>query len=146
MDRISDCLGGWLNADGRLRQINHVTWTKSDIHHGGSSQIQNALQAQKIPVGLAFMIFCQNFAGAIFVVVGNVIFTQCLAMEIRAYAPSVSVGATLAAGASPGAVRALVSPGSPELKGVLLAFSNIIDKVFYLLITCCCAGFLAALG
>lgn len=92
------------------------------------------------------MIFCQNFTGAVFVVVGNVIFTQCLTSEIRAHAPSVSPKAALAAGASPGAARALVPPGSPELSGVLLAFANSVDKVFYLLIACCLGGLLSALG
>lgn len=104
------------------------------------------LPAQKIPVGIAFMIFCQNFAGAIFVVVGEVIFTQRLVEEIKAHAHSVSIEAALAAGASSSAVRALVPAGSPELAGVLLAFANSLDKVFYLLMACCLAGLVAALG
>jgi hypothetical protein len=108
--------------------------------------VQNALPAQKIPVGIAFTIFCQNFASAVFLVVSNVIFTQSLTSEIRAHAPSVSLEAALAAGASPSAVRALVPAGSPELGGVLLAFSNSVDKVFYLTIACCLGGLFSALG
>jgi hypothetical protein len=92
------------------------------------------------------MIFCQNFASAVFLVVSNVIFTQSLTSEIRAHAPSVSLEAALAAGASPSAVRALVPAGSPELGGVLLAFSNSVDKVFYLIMACCLGGLLSALG
>jgi hypothetical protein len=97
-------------------------------------------------IGIAFMVFCQNFAGAVFVVVGEVIFTQRLAEEIKVHAPSVSIEAALAAGVSSSAVRALVPAGSPELAGVLLAFSNSIDKVFYLLMGCCLAGLVAAFG
>lgn len=108
--------------------------------------MQHTLSAHEIPVGIAFTIFCQNFAGAVFVVVANVIFTQCLTTEVRAHAPSVSVKAALAAGASPGAVRALVPAGSPELGGVLLAFSNTVDYVFYLLMACCLGGLLSAFG
>lgn len=92
------------------------------------------------------MISCQNFAGAIFVVVGEVIFRQRLVKEINAHAPSVSIEAALAAGASSSAVRALVPAGSPDLAGVLLAFSSSLNKVFYLLMTCCLAGLVAALG
>ncbi|KAL3472453.1 major facilitator superfamily-domain-containing protein [Aspergillus californicus] len=112
----------------------------------GLIAIQNLLPPQKIPVGIAFMIFCQNFAGAVFVSVGEVIFTQQLAKQILAHAPSVSVQAALDAGASASAVRALVPSGSPDLPGVLLAFSNSVDKVFYLLMALCLAGFVAAFG
>ncbi|KAF2177954.1 efflux pump protein [Zopfia rhizophila CBS 207.26] len=112
----------------------------------GIIAIQNVLPVQKIPVGIAFMIFCQNFAGAIFVVVGEVIFTQQLVEEIKVHAPSVSIKAALAAGASSSAVRALVPAGSPELAGVLLALSNSLNKVFYLLMACCLAGLVATLG
>ena len=77
---------------------------------------------------------------------GNVVFTQSLTSEIRTHAPSVSLKAALAAGASPNAVRALVPAGSPELGGVLLAFSNSVNKVFYLLMGCCLGGLLSALG
>ncbi|KAF2811345.1 efflux pump protein [Mytilinidion resinicola] len=112
----------------------------------GLIAVQNALPPQKLPVALAFLIFCQNFAGAVFIEVANVIFTQSLASEIRAHAPSVSPKAALAAGASPSAVRALVPKGSPELGGVLLAFANSVDKVFYMLIACCLGGLLCAPG
>ena len=117
-----------------------------NVWRQGIIAIQNVLPVQKIPVGIAFMISCQNFAGAIFVVVGEVIFRQRLVKEINAHAPSVSIEAALAAGASSSAVRALVPAGSPDLAGVLLAFSSSLDKVFYLLMTCCLAGLVAALG
>jgi len=41
------------------------------------------------------MIFCQNFAAAIFVVVGAMIFRQRLVEELKAHAPSVSIEAAL---------------------------------------------------
>ncbi|OLN93195.1 putative HC-toxin efflux carrier TOXA 19 [Colletotrichum chlorophyti] len=112
----------------------------------GVVAVQNALPAHQIPIGIAFTIFCQNFAGAIFVVVGNVVFSQALTSEIRAHAPSVSLDAAFAAGARPSAIRALVPPGSPEIGGVLLAFSNSINKVFYMLVACCGGGLLVSLG
>ncbi|RAH82442.1 efflux pump protein [Aspergillus japonicus CBS 114.51] len=115
----------------------------------GIIAIQNHLPVHLIPIGIAFMIFCQNFAGAVFVVVAEVIFRQQLVKEIRLHAPQVSVDAALAAGASASSVRALVSEGSgssAELVGVLLAFANSLDKVFYLLMACCLTGCVAAFG
>ncbi|KAF2488702.1 MFS multidrug transporter [Lophium mytilinum] len=112
----------------------------------GIIAVQNALPPQKIPVGIAFVIFCQNLAGAIFIQVGNAIFTRSLASELRAHAPSVSPEAAFHAGASPSAVRALVPKGSPELDGVLQAFANSIDKVFYMAAAICLGGMLCAMG
>ncbi|ETS76724.1 hypothetical protein PFICI_12111 [Pestalotiopsis fici W106-1] len=108
--------------------------------------VQNVLTAHQIPVGVAFLIFCQNFSGAVLVVVGSVIFTNELVSELATYAPSVSSVAALAAGASADAVRALVPAGSDELDGVLLAYSLAISKVFYLLVACSLVGLISSFG
>lgn len=108
--------------------------------------VQNVLTAHQIPVGVAFLIFCQNFSGAIFVVVATVIFTQDLVSELAIRAPSVSSEAALAAGASADAVRALVPAGSPELDGLLLAYSLAISKVFYLLVALSLVGMVTGFG
>ncbi|KAH6658391.1 major facilitator superfamily domain-containing protein [Truncatella angustata] len=112
----------------------------------GLIAVQNVLSPHQIPVGVAFLIFCQNFSGAVFVVVGSVIFTQSLVSEVQTHAPSVSPEAALAAGASAGAVRALVPAGGEELDGLLLAFSNSFNKVFYLLIAISFVGLFSAFG
>ncbi|KAK6075329.1 MFS multidrug transporter [Seiridium cupressi] len=93
----------------------------------GVVAVQNVLSPHQIPVGVAFLIFCQNFSGAIFVVVGTVIFTQSLVSELAVHASSVSPEAALAAGASASAVRSLVPAGSSELDGVLVSFANAIS-------------------
>ncbi|KAM0813450.1 putative Major facilitator superfamily domain-containing protein [Seiridium cardinale] len=112
----------------------------------GLVAIQNVLSPHQIPVGVAFLIFCQNFSGAIFVVVGTVIFTQSLVSELAVHAPSVSPEAALAAGASASAVRSLVPAGSSELDGVLVSFANAVSKVFYLLVACSLVGLVSAFG
>lgn len=112
----------------------------------GMIAVQNVLTAHQIPVGVAFLIFCQNFSGAIFVVVATVIFTQDLVSELAIRAPSVSSEAALAAGASADAVRALVPAGSPELDGLLLAYSLAISKVFYLLVALSLVGMVTGFG
>ncbi|KAI0123493.1 major facilitator superfamily domain-containing protein [Xylariales sp. AK1849] len=112
----------------------------------GMIAVQNALPPEQIPTALAFLIFGQNFAASIFIVIATVIFTQSLVSEIAIHAPSVAPEAALAAGASSSAVRALVPVGSPELEGVLLALSNSVNKIFYLLVACSVVGFVAAFG
>ncbi|KAI1762733.1 putative MFS multidrug transporter [Hypoxylon sp. FL1150] len=100
----------------------------------GLIALQNSLTPTESARGVAFFIFCQNFAAAVFAVVANTIFTQTLLKQIAALAPSVDPASALAAGGSAAAVRALVPPGSPELGNVLLAFANSFDTVCYLII------------
>lgn len=107
---------------------------------------QHVLSPKDIPVGVAFLMFCQNFAGSVLVVVATAIFDQALTTEIQTHAPSVEPAAALAAGASASAVRSLVPAGSSELAGVLLAFSNSINKVFYLCLACSAVACFSALG
>jgi hypothetical protein len=139
------------NADGistPLIQFSYLKKEKAGANLPAQSLVaaQNALAANQIPMGMAFMIFCQNFAGASLVVAATAIFGAVLTTEIQAGAPSVSPAAALAAGASASAVRALVPAGSPELEGLLLAFSNAINHVFYLCVGCSIVVFLTAWG
>ena len=88
----------------------------------------------------------ENLVAAIFTIVGNVIFTHTLTRQVSVLAPSVSPEAALAVGGGAEAVRALLPPGSPELYGLLLAFSNSVNAVFYLLAPLAVVSFTAAWG
>ncbi|KAK7703229.1 hypothetical protein SLS64_009206 [Diaporthe eres] len=88
----------------------------------------------------------ENLVAAIFTIVGNVIFTQTLTRRVSVLAPSVSPEAALAVGGGAEAVRALLPPGSPELDGLLLAFSDSVNAVFYLLTALAVVSFTAAWG
>ncbi|KAI2602464.1 putative MFS multidrug transporter [Hypoxylon sp. NC1633] len=112
----------------------------------GVVALQNNLPPSQSALGLAFLIFTQNFASAIFSVVGNVIFTQTLLKQMASLAPSVNPNAALAAGGSAAAVRALVPPGSPELGNVILAYSNAFDSVCYMLLSLAILSSMAASG
>ncbi|KAI2641357.1 putative MFS multidrug transporter [Hypomontagnella submonticulosa] len=112
----------------------------------GVIAIQNNLPPAQGALGIAFLIFCQNFSAAVFSVVGNTIFTQTLLKQISILAPSVDPTSALAAGGSAEAVRALVPLGSPELDGVILSFSDAFDTVCYFLIACASLSFVAAWG
>ncbi|KAJ0384262.1 hypothetical protein COL922a_008775 [Colletotrichum nupharicola] len=108
--------------------------------------VQNAVTPAQSPSAIAFLLFVENLASAIFTVVGNVIFTQTLTRQVSILAPSVSPEAALAVGGSAEAVRGLLPPGSPELHGLLLAFSDSINAVFYLLVALGAVSFAASWG
>lgn len=108
--------------------------------------IQNNMPGRQIPVAIAFQVFCQNIMGACLLAVSSVIFTQSLAAELAQHAPSVTSAAASAAGGSAAAVRALLPAGSPELEGLLLAYSNSINRVFYMLAALSVVSFVAAWG
>lgn len=74
------------------------------------------------------LVFCQNFGGAVMVVVAQTIFTNSLRQTLPSYAPSVNVGAVIAAGAT--GMRHILP--SNELGAVLLAYSISLDRIFYL--------------
>ncbi|OTA98460.1 hypothetical protein M426DRAFT_325963 [Hypoxylon sp. CI-4A] len=112
----------------------------------GVITIQNSLPPSQSALGLAFLIFCQNFSAAVFSVVANVIFDQSLQKQIVKLVPSVDPAVALAAGGSAEAVRALVPAGSPELANVLLAFANSFDTVCYLIVAAASLSFMASWG
>jgi hypothetical protein len=97
-------------------------------------------------VAMAFLIFLQNFGTSVVIVLSNTIFTQTLTRAITKYAPSVSSQAALLAGSDPRAVRALVIAHENELNGVLLAYSESLRNVFYLLVGISGAAVLLSLG
>ncbi|KAF4872290.1 Efflux pump mokI [Colletotrichum siamense] len=108
--------------------------------------VQNAVTPAQSPSAIAFLLFVENLASAVFTVVGNVIFTQTLTRQVSILAPSVSPEAALAVGGSAEAVRSLLPAGSPELHGLLLAFSDSINAVFYLLVALGAVSFAASWG
>ncbi|KAI0445467.1 major facilitator superfamily domain-containing protein [Xylaria telfairii] len=108
--------------------------------------IQNALPPKQSQLGVSFLVFCQTFSAAVFVVVGNTIFTQSLINETRRLVPSVNPADVLRAGGSAEAIRSLVPPASPELAALLRAFSNAFDIVCYLMIALASISVFASFG
>ncbi|KAK0642638.1 Efflux pump mlcE [Lasiodiplodia hormozganensis] len=111
--------------------------------------IQTAIPTSTIPIGMACVIFFQNFGTSVAVVISNTIFTQALTSTIPRYAPSVSPHAALSAGSSAEAVRMLVPAGRPdELNGILRAYSESLRNVFYFLVglAACATAFSLGMG
>ncbi|KAL5418675.1 hypothetical protein PMIN04_007235 [Paraphaeosphaeria minitans] len=108
---------------------------------------QSALPLRLIPVSLALIIFVHNLAGAIFLVVANTIFTQCLVKKLGQYAPSISPQAALEAGSSADAVRKLVDPSKPwEVDGVLNAYSESLKNIWLMLVAFAGLAFICSFG
>ncbi|KAI1146469.1 major facilitator superfamily domain-containing protein [Nemania diffusa] len=108
--------------------------------------IQNALPPKQSQLGVSFLIFCQTFSAAVFVVVGNTIFTQSLINETIRLVPSISPTDVLRAGGSAQAIRSLVPPKSPELAALLKVFSISFDTVCYLMIALAGISVFASFG
>lgn len=77
---------------------------------------------------MAVLVFVQNLIPAIILVLYNVIFDESLKSQIALQAPNANATAVIQAGAS--GFRAIVQP--THLQSVLVAYSNSIDRVFYL--------------
>jgi hypothetical protein len=80
---------------------------------------------------MSLLIFCQNLAGSVAVIIATTIFTQSLLKDLPILAPSASPEAAIRSGTGAGAVRGLLPVGSPELDGLLRAYSYAVDKTFY---------------
>lgn len=112
----------------------------------GLVAIQNSLPPKQSALGTSFLVFCQTFSAAVFIVVGNTIFTQSLINETRKLVPSIDPQAVLKAGGSAKAVRELAPPGSPEMAALLRVFSNAFDSVCYLMIALAAVSTIASFG
>ncbi|KAL4807853.1 major facilitator superfamily domain-containing protein [Aspergillus unguis] len=90
--------------------------------------VQNTLPKAETSIALSLLFFSQTLGQAIFLTLGQVIFINSLKSGLAVYAPSVDSGVVVTAGA--GAIRSAVS--KDKLAGVLMAYSQGIDHVFYL--------------
>ncbi|KAJ4346149.1 hypothetical protein N0V95_005652 [Ascochyta clinopodiicola] len=97
--------------------------------------VQNAVKPAQIPIAMAVLIFFQNFSTSVAGVISNTIFAQTLTARITQYAPLVSPSEALKSGSGASTVRALVPAGhEDELDGVLKAYSDSLQNVFYFLV------------
>ncbi|OJJ99466.1 hypothetical protein ASPACDRAFT_1881395 [Aspergillus aculeatus ATCC 16872] len=90
--------------------------------------VQNILPKAETSIALSLLLFSQTLGQAIFLTLGQVIFINSLKSGLAVYASSVDSGAVIAAGG--GAIRSTIS--KDKLTGVLLAYTQGIDHVFYL--------------
>jgi hypothetical protein len=106
--------------------------------------VQAAVSGQELASGMAFVIFSQSLGPAIVLALSNVIFSASLKTQLAERAPNANATVIIDAGAT--AFRTYVSPS--DLPGVLEAYANSIDRVFYLVasVAACGAIFLWGMG
>lgn len=100
--------------------------------------------SEDIASSSAFVVFSQAFGPTIAMSLYNVVFLESLRTEIPHYAPNIDATAIINAGAT--GFRSFVPPA--ELHGVLVAYANSIDRVFYLAagLATACGVFLWGMG
>lgn len=76
----------------------------------------------------SFVVFCQSLGAAIVLALCNVILDSSLKSQLPMHAPHTDATAVIAAGAT--GFRSIVGPD--DLPGVLVAWANSVDRVFYL--------------
>ncbi|CAK5282664.1 unnamed protein product, partial [Mycena citricolor] len=114
----------------------HAKWIPYQIIYGfgmGLGQNQPALAAQAVldiddvPSGTTIVMFGQTLGGALFVSVGQNVFTNKLVAGLTQYAAGLDPNVVLAAGATN--LRSIVP--ADKLAGVLLAYSKALDSAYY---------------
>jgi hypothetical protein len=89
--------------------------------------MQASLKPHDIAMANALMYFTQSLFAAVILVVGNTVLDQSLRTEIAKHAPAGDVEAILVAGAT--GYRSVVNLA--DLPGVILAYADSLDRVFY---------------
>ncbi|KAJ5678899.1 hypothetical protein N7462_007143 [Penicillium macrosclerotiorum] len=106
--------------------------------------IQNSLPTTQVSVGMSILMFFQTLSGAIFLCAADLIFSSGLESLIPKEAPNVNPQTVISAGAT--GIRNVVS--SEDLPGVLKAYAQSIDHVFYMCaaLGCLCLIFSFGMG
>ncbi len=91
---------------------------------------------------MTLLVFSQSLGPAVLLSISNTIFGQSLKSQLPLQAPEANATAIIAAGATK--FRDFTSPD--DLPGVLVAYSNSVDHVFYLTATTGIVAFVAAFG
>ncbi|KAJ7198296.1 DHA14-like major facilitator [Mycena pura] len=87
---------------------------------------QAALELKDVAVGTAVIMFSQTLGGALFVSVGQVMFTSVLVAQLVKMVPGVDPAVILSTGAD--SIKTVVGPA--ELKGVLFAYNQGLTRAF----------------
>jgi MFS family permease len=106
--------------------------------------VQTVVDGAQLASGIALVVFAQSLGPAIVLVLCNVIFLASFTPQLREYAPAVDPAAVIRAGAT--GFRSFVQ--SDDIPGVLQAYANSIDRVFYFgaAVACICALVLWGMG
>jgi hypothetical protein len=104
--------------------------------------VQTVLDIKDVPTGTSVLIFLQTLGGALFVSVGQNVFTNKLLEGLAEYAPGVNPMFVLSVGAT------AIQSSIPEefLAGVTLAYNNALVRAFTVATAMAAASFLGAIA
>ena len=108
---------------------------------GPQSAIQTTLPEKDIPLGLAVVLFAQNFGPALFVSIAQTIFTNELADNLKDLVPGLD--AHIIENMGLGDLKALVGP--QNLQTALLRFDKSLTQTWYLAVGLTCATMIGSL-
>ena len=127
----------------------HPKWIGYQVVFGfglGMGMQQASLAAQAVlsrkdaPIGVALVMFCQQFGGAVFVSVGQSVFTNQLVEGLNNVA-GISPGDVANTGAT--SIRHVVN--TSNLRGVLVAYNGALTKTFTVAVALSCLSIIGAL-
>lgn len=96
--------------------------------------VQTSLPATDVPLGLAIVLFAQNFGPALFIAIGSAIFTNRLTANLHDYAPGLNVTSIENLGLSD--IKDSIGP--EKLGDVLLGFDKAVSQTWYLAVALTC--------
>jgi hypothetical protein len=103
--------------------------------------VQACLPSKDIPVATALVVFAQNFGGAVFLIVGQSVFKNCLTKNLTSMVPHLKPEAVINIGVTN--LRTQLAP--EDLEPVLGAYNKAITLVFYVCVGTAAASLIGAL-
>ncbi|CAA9962372.1 MFS transporter [Pyrenophora teres f. maculata] len=94
--------------------------------------VQTVLPVDDIPIGTAIMMFCQTLGGALFISVGQNVFTNQLIKNLSSVVPELNAQLVLSVGATE--LKHVIDP--KFLPGVLTAYNTTLTQTFYVSVAC----------
>ena len=94
--------------------------------------VQTVLPVDDIPIGTAIMMFCQTLGGALFISVGQNVFTNQLMKNLSSVVPELDAKVVLIVGATE--LKHVIDP--KYLPGVLTAYNTTLTQTFYVSVAC----------
>lgn len=91
---------------------------------------------------MSFLYLCQNFGGALWLSFASTVFDTGLTNLLPIYAPEIPVAEVMSAGVS--GIRSVIPRSS--VKGVVIAYNNAVQHVFYMVAGTAVAAFIFSWG
>ncbi|RAR05991.1 MFS general substrate transporter [Stemphylium lycopersici] len=102
--------------------------------------VQTVLPANDIPIGTAIMMFCQTLGGALFISVGQNVFTNQLIKNLASIVPDLDASLVLNTGATE--LKHAIDP--EYISGVLVAYNKTLTQTFYVSVACAALSIIGA--